>query len=313
MELIAKVDPPNDKLHLWVNDSGPGIPKDMQQNIFDRFYRLKNEKLSRIPGSGIGLSLVKELINLHMGTIEVISDGIHGTSFYVILPLVQAEKVTEQAKPKVDTDLSKLNWGEKASVLLIEDEEPMLRFVIEELKDYFAVKGVGSVEKAYELLNAEMFDLIISDVMLPGMTGMEFCKILKSEPNYQPFAVILLTARNSEEDIVEGLKTGADDYITKPFRMNELIARCFNLIDNRRRMKDRFADQEELEVNTFVQNPADHEFLDKAIRIVFENLDNSEFDVPQFCNLMNASKTLLYSKLKSLTGQSATELCATSG
>ena len=86
-----------------------------------------------------------------MGTIEVISDGIHGTSFYVILPLVQAEKVTEQAKPKVDTDLSKLNWGEKASVLLIEDEEPMLRFVIEELKDYFAVKGVGSVEKSIRI------------------------------------------------------------------------------------------------------------------------------------------------------------------
>ena len=126
--------------------------------------------------------------------------------------------------------------------------------------------------------------------MLPGMTGMEFCKILKSEPTTSHLPVILLTARNSEEDIVEGLKTGADDYITKPFRMNELIARCFNLIDNRRRMKDRFADQEELEVNTFVQNPADHEFLDKAIRIVFENLDNSEFDVPQFCNLMNASK-----------------------
>ena len=143
--------------------------------------------------------------------------------------------------------------------------------------------------------------------MLPGMTGMEFCKMLKSEPLTSHLPVILLTARDSEEDIVEGLGAGADDYITKPFRMNELIARCFNLIENRRRMKDRFADQEELEANTFAQNPADQEFLDKAIRIVFENLDNSEFDVPQFCQHMNMSKTLLYSKLKSLTGQSATE------
>lgn len=308
VELIAKIDPPNDKLLLWVNDSGPGIPEEMQQNIFDRFYRLRSEKLNRVPGSGIGLSLVKELISFHQGTIEVISDGIHGTSFYVVLPLVQAEKVPEQAiKTKADIDLDKLNWGEKASILLIEDEEPMLRFVADELKSYFAVKGVGSVERAYELLNTEMFDLIISDVMLPGMTGMEFCKKLKSDPATSHLPVILLTARDSEEDIVEGLSTGADDYITKPFRMNELIARCFNLIENRRRMKDRFADQEELEVNTFAQNPVDQEFLDKAIRMVFENIDNSEFDVPQFCQLMNTSKTLLYSKLKSLTGQSATE------
>jgi len=308
VELIAKVDPPNDKLQLWVNDSGPGIPEEMQQNIFDRFYRLRSEKFNRIPGSGIGLSLVKELINLHQGTIEVISDGIHGTSFYVVLPLVQAERVLEKAiKTKADIDLDQLNWGEKASVLLIEDEEPMLRFVADELKNYFALKGVGSVEKAYELLNTEMFDLIISDVMLPGMTGMDFCKKLKSDPATSHLPVILLTARDSEEDIVEGLSTGADDYITKPFRMNELIARCFNQIENRRRMKDRFADQEELEVNTFAQNPVDREFLDKAIRVVFENIDNSEFDVPQFCQLMNTSKTLLYSKLKSLTGQSATE------
>jgi signal transduction histidine kinase/DNA-binding response OmpR family regulator/ligand-binding sensor domain-containing protein len=308
VELIVRVDPPADKLQVWVNDSGPGIPKDMQQNVFDRFYRLRGEKFNRIPGSGIGLSLVKELISLHQGSIEVISDGIHGTSFYVVLPLIQAEKTIKQAnKSKADIDLSQLNWGEKASVLLIEDEEPMLRFVTEELKNYFAVKGISSVEKAFELLNTEMFDLIISDVMLPGMTGIDFCKKLKSDPITSHLPVILLTARDSEEDIVEGLSTGADDYITKPFRMNELIARCFNLIENRRRMKDRFADQEELEVNTFVKNPVDHEFLDKAIRMVYENIDNSEFDVPQFCQSMNTSKTLLYSKLKSLTGQSATE------
>ncbi len=119
--------------------------------------------------------------------------------------------------------------------------------------------------------------------------------------------VILLTARDSEEDIAEGLGTGADDYITKPFRMNELIARCLNLVENRKRLKDRFADQEQPEVSTFTQNTADQKFLTEAMRVVLENLENSEFDVPQFCQEMNSSKTLLYSKLKSLTGQSATE------
>jgi len=308
VELIARIDSSADKLQLWVNDSGPGIPQEMQQNIFDRFYRLRNEKLNRIPGSGIGLSLVKELINLHQGTIEVISDGILGTSFYVTLPLIQTEKI-EPAALKAKESFAPIQFesGQKPSILLIEDEEPMLRFISNELANYFEVKGIGSVEKAMEWLNKEMPDLIISDVMLPGMTGTDFCKKLKSDPLTSHLPVILLTARDSEEDIVEGLATGADDYITKPFKMNELIARCFNLIENRRRQKEQFATQDEIEVKTFTQNPVDHEFLNKAIRFVYENLDNAEFDVPKFCLQMHMSKTLLYSKLKSLTGQSATE------
>jgi len=248
------------------------------------------------------------LVNLHQGTIEVISDGIHGTSFKVVLPLIQAEK-SEETTPdsKVTVDLNSIKNGERASVLLIEDEEPMLRFITGELRNYFNVTGVVSVEKAFEWLNAEMPDLIISDVMLPGTTGMEFCSRLKADPMTSHLPVILLTARDSEEDIAEGLGTGADDYITKPFRMNELIARCLNLVENRKRLKDRFADQEQPEVSTFTQNTADQKFLTEAMRVVLENLENSEFDVPQFCQEMNSSKTLLYSKLKSLTGQSATE------
>jgi len=308
VELNAQINASCDQLKILVTDSGPGIPQELQQNIFDRFYRLRNEKINRIPGSGIGLSLVKELVNLYQGSIEVISDGIHGTTFQVTLPLFVSEKSMATAiQEKVEEDFSKYETTEKPVILLIEDEEPMLRFVMKELNVYFDMKGVGSVEKAFEWLNDEMPDLIISDVMLPGMTGMEFCRKLKSEELTSHLPVILLTARDSEEDIVEGLCAGADAYVTKPFRMNELIARCFNLIVNRRRMKERFADQEEIESAIFAQNPADQAFLEKSIRIVFENLDNSEFDVPQFCQQMHMSKTLLYSKLKSLTGQSATE------
>ncbi|MFY9153563.1 MAG: response regulator [Prolixibacteraceae bacterium] len=308
VELIVQIEQPNDKLQLWVNDSGPGIPKEMQQNIFDRFYRLRNEKATRIPGSGIGLSLVKELVSLHNGSIEVLSDGLLGTSFKVILPLIPAEKTSGASGPaKEIIDFKLIQSQEKATVLLIEDEEPMLRFVTAELNNYFKVKGVGSVEKAIEWLKTEMPDLIISDVMLPGLTGLEFCSRLKSDPLTSHLPVILLTARDSEEDIVEGLGTGADDYITKPFSMNELIARSYNLIENRRRQKDRFAEQEELEPETFAHNVADQNCLDKAIQLVFSNLDNPDFDVSQFCDGMNMSKTLLYSKLKALTGQSATE------
>lgn len=308
VELKVEISWDAGQLQLSVSDSGPGIPKEMQNNIFDRFYRLRNEKLNRIPGSGIGLSLVKELINLHGGSIQVISDGVHGSSFEVVLPLHPAERMPEppvQAAPV--TDLSKFHSLGKYSVLLIEDEEPMLRFVTDELANYFQIKGVGSVEKAFEWLQNEMPDLIISDLMLPGMSGLDFCAKLKSDPLSSHLPVILLTARDSESDIVEGLQSGADDYITKPFLINQLIARSFNLIENRKRFKARFADEELLSGTSFTRNQADSDYLDKAFRVVSENLDNSEFDVSQFCHQMNSSKTLLYSKLKSLTGQSATE------
>lgn len=308
IKLIAQIDPPFERLELRVSDSGPGIPAEMQQNIFDRFYRLRNEKLNRIPGSGIGLSLVKELVNLHRGNIEVISDGIHGTSFQVTIPLIPAEKVEiQQLQPDKKPEMDSFQITEKASILLIEDEEPMLRFITNELKNYFNVSGATSVEKARELLEKDLPDLILSDVMLPGMSGTEFCSLLKSDPNTSHLPVILLTARDSEEDVMNGLGTGADDYITKPFRMNELIARCLNLIENRRRLSKRFADQEQPEAKSFTQNAADQEFLDRAINVVLENMENSEFDVPGFCQEMNCSKTLLYSKLKLLIGQSATE------
>jgi signal transduction histidine kinase/DNA-binding response OmpR family regulator/ligand-binding sensor domain-containing protein len=308
VQLLVQIDLPVNQIELWVNDSGPGIPQEMQQNIFDRFYRLRNEKINRIPGSGIGLSLVKELVNLYQGSIEVISDGLHGTTFHVKLPVTVSEKVVNSTpQENQDVDFSKFETTEKPIILLIEDEEPMLRFVTIELSNYFDVKGFGSVEKAFEWLDIHMPDLIISDVMLPGATGMEFCRKLKSQELTSHLPVILLTARDSEEDIVAGLGSGADAYMTKPFRMNELIARCFNLIENRRRLRERFADQDEIKPDTFTQSTTDQEFLEKAIRIVFENLDNSEFDVPQFCQEIHMSKTLLYSKLKSLTGQSATE------
>ncbi len=189
VELIVQVDKPDDRLQLWVNDSGPGIPQEMQQNVFDRFYRFRNEKLNHIPGSGIGLSLVKELVNLYQGSIDVISDGVHGSSFYVTLPLIPAEKVELSVDGREEqTDLSRYQSDEKATVLLIEDEEPMLRFILNELRNYFVVKGFGSVERTYDWLNNEMPDLIISDVMLPGMPGVEFCKKLKIGRVNQSFA-----------------------------------------------------------------------------------------------------------------------------
>ena len=139
------------------------------------------------------------------------------------------------------------------------------------------------------------------------MNGIEFCQRIKESEETSHIPVILLTARDTEENIVQGISMGADDYITKPFNMNELKARCLGMIENRKRLRKRFAENKQIKAEHFTSNKGDQSFLNKAMEIVFQNLDNAEFDVPQFCNLMNMSKTLLYSKLKTLTGQSATE------
>ncbi|HCR90898.1 MAG TPA: hypothetical protein DIW50_10670 [Prolixibacteraceae bacterium] len=305
VELQVQWNSASEKLTVMVSDNGPGIPAEMQKIIFDRFYRMKNNQHNKIPGSGIGLSLVKELVGLHGGTIEVFSDGENGTEFKVILPLEKAEKTFSPAPIISEETLSGEN-NEKPLLLIIEDEQQMLEFVSGELSVYFEVLPATTAEKGMELLS-QMPDLVISDVMLPGMNGIEFCQRIKESEETSHIPVILLTARDTEENIVQGISMGADDYITKPFNMNELKARCLGMIENRKRLRKRFAENKQIKAEHFTSNKGDQSFLNKAMEIVFQNLDNAEFDVPQFCNLMNMSKTLLYSKLKTLTGQSATE------
>ncbi len=294
-----------EQLTIIVSDNGPGIPAEMQKNIFDRFYRLRNNQLNKIPGSGIGLSLVKEFVSLHGGNIEVFSDGVNGTEFKVILPLKKVEKSLRKPLFIPDENFAGDN-NEKPLLLIVEDEEQMLEFVSGELSVYFEVLPANTAEKGMELLS-QMPDLVISDVMLPGMNGIEFCQRIKESEETSHIPVILLTARDTEENIIQGIRMGADDYITKPFNMNELKARCLGMIENRKRLRKRFAENKQIKAEHFTSNKGDQSFLNKAMEVVFQNLDNAEFDVQQFCNLMNMSKTLLYSKLKTLTGQSATE------
>jgi len=304
VELQVSWDQTKEILTVVVSDNGPGIPVEMQKNIFDRFYRLKNNVVEKIPGSGIGLSLVKELVELHGGKIEVFSDGVNGTEFKVKLPLKKAGKISRTIVVPEEINIG--DGTEKPLVLLVEDEKQMLDFVAGELSAYFEVMPVATAEKGMELLG-QMPDLVISDVMLPGMSGIEFCRRIKESEETCHIPVILLTARDSEENIVEGIRTGADDYITKPFNMSELKARCLGMIENRKRLRKRFAENKQIKAEHFTSNKGDQMFLNKALEVVYKNLDNPDFDVPEFCKQMNMSKTLLYSKLKTLTGQSVSE------
>ncbi len=305
VKLTQAYDQQSGTLRLSVSDNGPGIPQELQQSIFNRYYRLKNSQQNKIPGSGIGLSLVKELVGLHHGTIDVISDGETGSEFKVNLPLRKTERARVILQKPV-LEPTHAEGSEKPLLLLIEDEQQMLDFVSNELAQYFEVIPVTTAEQGLEYLG-QMPDLIISDVMLPGIDGMEFCRRVKDDDQTCHIPLILLTARDTEESILQGISTGADDYITKPFSMNELKARSLGLIENRKRLRNRFAENRPIKSENFTNNKGDQQFLDKALEVVYQNLDNPEFDVPLFCSLTNTSKTLLYSKLKTLTGQSATE------
>jgi DNA-binding response OmpR family regulator len=220
----------------------------------------------------------------------------------VVLPLIKAERLAaDETEKAAGLQFNSTGDEETPQVLLVEDEEQLLAFVARELSERFRVTSCCSAEEAIDLLKDELPDLIISDVMLPGMPGTLFCRQVKEQAHTSHLPVILLTARDSSDDILDGLASGADDYLVKPFKMVELIARCSNLIENRKRLQQRFAEQESLDSVHFASHPADQDFLDKAFSFVTKNIDNPELDVSCFCQEMGVSKTLLYSKLKALT------------
>ena len=247
----------NNYVIIGIADTGIGISKEKANRIFDRFYQADSSSTREQEGTGIGLSLAKELVELHKGKIELETEEGRGTTFYVyfrtgtkhlsedqiIIKSVQPdviepvyEVLNEPGNVYPDAVENILNPSGKPRLLLVEDNQDVRRFVSENLREsyliYEAVDGAAGLEKALEI----MPDLVISDVMMPEMDGYELCKTLKSDERTSHIPVILLTAKAEIENKITGLETGADDYLIKPFEMSELKVRIRNLIDQRKRL-----------------------------------------------------------------------------
>lgn len=309
------------RLRITIQDNGPGIPKEQLDKIFDRFYQVEGTE----GGTGIGLSLVKELVQLHKGQISVSSDTGRGASFRFSIPVARefyaeeeigiAERKTEPAAAPVAGRPAEGETAEPVAdsllpvVLVVEDNADLQTFITDTLKKEFnvirALNGKEGLEKALE----QIPDLIISDVMMPVMDGVTMTQEIKKNEKTSHIPVIILTAKAASESRIEGLKSGADDYLVKPFDGDELIVRIKNLVEQRQKLMDLFSRKvisiqpEEAEVTS-----QEGDFISKVRQTISDNLDNEFFSVVELANAVNMSRSQLHRKLKALTGSGPNEL-----
>jgi len=315
------------RLEMVVQDSGVGISAEDQDRIFDRFYQVEHKKASEIHGTGIGLSLVQDLVSLMHGEMAVQSESGKGSIFIVNLPLGKAhlkeseysiiEKAIEPERPKEiapeeykesDTNSIVAEQVEHAPVILIVEDNSDLRSQIREsLENHYsiieAVDGLAGEKKALEIIP----DMILTDLMMPKMDGGELCVKLRSNESTSHIPIIMLTAKDTLDDKISGLQTGVDDYISKPFHMAELRARIANLIKQRESLKARFSKEITLEPSEITVTPLDEKLLSQAIHIVEGHFKDEDFSLEVFRQEMNLSRSTLSRKLFALTGQSPTE------
>lgn len=302
---------------LRVKDNGKGISREKQATLFKRFYEGYYRKFNTI-GTGIGLSLTKDLVTLHGGTISVESEVDHGTEFIVRIPIERSYYDEEQIDDEVislrqtaidyedtpeDVIAEVQELATKAnSILLVEDNEELLNLMTKLLGREYNVFTAENGKEGIIVLENEDVDLIVSDIMMPEMDGIEFCKYVKGHLEISHIPVILLTAKNKEEDRAEAYEIGADAFISKPFNLTVLHARIRNLLKYKARMAHDFKNQIVFEVKDLNYTSLDEDFIQRAINCVNNHLEDPNFDQAQFADEMLTSKSTLYKKLKSLAG-----------
>lgn len=304
-----------DTVLLSVRDNGEGLTEEEMKYLFTRFYE-GNYRRYKTTGTGIGLSLTKDLVTLHKGEIRVGSEKGKGAEFTVVLPINKEvytdEEIStptvfeqkEQAEELLPAESlpQKEEEQKKYTLLLVEDNEEVLALMVRLLEREYHVLTALNGKQAVELVRLNEVSLIVSDIMMPEMDGVALCQYIKSEFDYCHIPVLLLTAKNKEEDRIEAYESGADSFLNKPFNTSLLHARIKNLLTKQERVARDFKKQLVFEVQDLNYTSMDEEFLQRAIAVVQEHLDDSTFDQPQFINEMATSKSTLYKKLKSLTG-----------
>ena len=309
---------------IEIKDTGSGIDAAEIDKIFDRFYQTEHlDSLNTGAGTGIGLALTKGIIELHHGTIRVESELGKGSRFVITLRLGNehfrpeqivkesiAIKQPEQSALPTDS-IPAMEWMENgeskrisdAKMLIVEDNDSIRHMLENIFSTFYHVITASDGEEALELVRSEMPDIVLSDVVMPRMSGTELCKQIKTDFNLCHIPVVLLTARTAVEHNIEGLRIGADDYITKPFNTNLLISRCNNLVNSRRLLQEKFSRQPQALAQMLATNPMDKDMLDRAMNIIEQYLDDTEFNVNIFAREMGMARTNLFTKLKAVTGQ----------
>ncbi len=308
---------------LVIEDNGIGISPEELPYIFEKFYQAASSGKITSPGTGIGLSLTKALVELHQGTITVTSVPDKATIFSILIPVdAHVYEVDESvAIPKeVVNDIYRVDdiqipeepseVGEecdKSKILLVEDNDELREYLVSELRSEFTVVEAKDGAEGLDLSLAISPDLIISDIMMPVKNGIELCRDVKTDLNTSHIPFILLSAKATIEDQIAGIETGADVYLPKPFSIRFLVAQIHQLIDSRRQLCARFSQDVYLTPGKAATNALDQEFLQKAIDYVVANLQDTQLGVDSLAGIFNISRMQVYRKIKALTGKSVVE------
>jgi signal transduction histidine kinase/DNA-binding response OmpR family regulator len=316
-----KSSPQLQHLELMVRDNGIGIAADELPRIFDKFYQASSASCVEHTGSGIGLSLTQTLVNLHHGSIVVESTPGVGSTFRVCLPLTKsAYNEEELGKGNIvnvngEKDLATSEYDHividkslgKPELLIIEDNDDMRKFLVTEFSSEFSVTEASTGEEGFMIACDMIPDLIVSDVVLPGKSGVSVCREIKEDIRTSHIPVILLTAKASTQDHIVGLEAGADVYIPKPFSIRVLQTQVTQVISTRRKLYTRYSQDAYLMPANLADNTIDKEFLQKAVDYVNNNLRNSQLSVESIAELFHISRSQVYRKIKALTGQTVVE------
>lgn len=331
-EIKVKITSEEEVLKVSVIDNGDGIPQQYLDKIFDRFYEIptldKGDKSG--VGTGIGLAIVKSIMTLHKGDIEVASQVGEGTKFTFHLKkgrnhLVENEiiasfknsediehyrenlNIEAIIEPNDFIENDKVEDSKKNTILLVEDNEEIAKFTYGILSSYYNVYLSKNGAEAFKSAISSYPDLIISDVMMPVMDGIEFCSKIKSDIRTSHIPVILLTARTSLIYKYEGLESGADEYLTKPFKIKELLLKCHNTVKNQARLRKKFSKEGSNGGDSALVSSIDETMMNKAIQIIKKNIDNEFFSIQMLCDDIGLSRTLLFTKFKAWTGYTPAE------
>ena len=314
--LSCIVEPDDEHFRIIATDDGVGIRPEDRERIFEPFFQAQDNK----PGTGIGLNIVKSIVDQHHGTITVDSEIGQGSTFTITLPVVQSEmnnknwnKDKEKEKEEIPNDVitdshTSLSSPLTSHLLIVDDSDDMLEFLSGSLNQQYQVATAHDGIEALDLLTKQPFDLIISDWMMPRMDGAEFCHQVRTNPLTSHIPFIMLTAKTDDQSKIEGMDTGADAYIEKPFSMKYLEACIRNIITIRHKLIEKFSNEPTAPVTEIASNPTDDKFLTQMTKIIEENMSNSDLTVNYLAEQLGISRSGLFAKIKTLADITPNEM-----
>lgn len=336
-EIRLKLEASKSKVIVYVSDSGIGIPDKERKHIFSDVYRAKNARATQEIGTGFGLLQVKRIVSMLGGKISFISSEENGTTFTLIFKRIYTTPIAIERQNPISNSMDEIFSNNEVGVdigegspgnytlLIVEDNRDMRRYMGSIFSREYNVVLCENVNEALEYISTNYPDLIITDVMMPGIQGDDFCNYIKENPETAGIPVILLTAKVGDDAMISGLAKGADDYISKPFNTEILKLKVRGIIENRNRLRDflmqsaigkvsetDLIDGRQIQIcqssesgNNLAEN--DKAFMEKVTNIIIDNIKSTSFTIDSLCREMAMSRTLFYSRLKSLTGKAPQE------